>query len=692
MKSYCCWKEGKKLQKGTENKSYTKLDYRSDCKAKLQFSIGVDGDWTVSKHIIHHNHAFCAIGQRHLLKSHRGVDREYLEFIMLMKESGTKVSDIHRMLQKQSGGVSSLGFTKRDAYNVLESERSKMFDGTDSNTLIGILKKRAELESDFFFDFDLDDGILSCFFWRDGHMKSDYDRFGDVVIHDTTYRTNKYDMICGPFVGMNHHCKNIMFGCGFMLNEKVESFVWLFQTFLKSMGGKHPITFMTDQSFSMAAAIKSVFPNARHRLCTWHIDENSKKHIMFLRKKLNFVPLFDYVVKRCDTIAEFDFYWTELNKVYECSDNTWLKRLYSHKEKWCPAFSKDYFSGGILSSQRSESTNRSISRRLSKTATLCDFYKMFGDIVEEWRSEENGQDFRCSEGTVEMVLLQDSLLTHARDVYTLEIFKLFQEQYLKGMSHFFKLVTQNCHDCVYHVWLDGVDLIRHSVTFNANDNTVTCTCKMFSEVGILCRHILRIYNIHCVKCIPRDYIMSRWTKGAILPNMGRSHIEAPDTLFGKILEDSVWRVQMTRKFNTILASSASIPEARQVCEQGYDSIKNFLDIQKRRTAGDESASESRTILDPPRSVPKGQRNTRKKSIVEKQCKIVKSRRSKSQQVSSNSKLVAQSVVQETVNCMVPHGYLAHPVHGMTCLMPMFGSPQVFTPYFLHPNVGNEMQI
>ncbi|CAH9118102.1 unnamed protein product [Cuscuta europaea] len=338
-------------------------------------------------------------------------------------------------------------------------------------------------------------------------MRSDYERFGDLVVHDTTYRTNKYDMICGPFIGMNQHCKNIMFGCGFMLNEKVESFVWLFQTFLKSMGVKHPISFMIDQSFSMAAAIKYVFPGARHRLCTWHIDENSKKHIMHLHKKLNFVPLFDYVMKRCDTVAEFDFYWNELNRVYECSDNTCLKRLYSHKEKWCPAFSKDYFSGGVLSSQRSESTNRSISRRLTKTTTLCAFFKMFCDVVDEWRLEENGHDFRCSEGTIEMVLLQDSLLSHARDVYTLEIFKLFQEQYLKGMSHFFKLISQNCNDYEYHVWLNGVDLIRHNVTFNQNDNTVTCTCKMFSEVDTLCRHILRIYSPLCQMYSPSLYIV-----------------------------------------------------------------------------------------------------------------------------------------------------------------------------------------
>ena len=59
-------------------------------------------------------------------------------------------------------------------------------------------------------------------------MLDDYVLFGDLVFFDTTYRTNKYDMICVLFVGMNHHSKNAMFGCGFLMNEKIRSFVWLF--------------------------------------------------------------------------------------------------------------------------------------------------------------------------------------------------------------------------------------------------------------------------------------------------------------------------------------------------------------------------------------------------------------------------------------------------------------------------------
>ena len=41
------------------------------------------------------------------------------------------------------------------------------------------------------------------------------------------------------------------------------------------------------------------------------------------------------------------------------------------------AFSKSYFSGGMLSSKRSETTNRSLKRRLSATADLRDFYNFF---------------------------------------------------------------------------------------------------------------------------------------------------------------------------------------------------------------------------------------------------------------------------------------------------------------------------
>ncbi|CAH9145433.1 unnamed protein product [Cuscuta epithymum] len=112
-------------------------------------------------------------------------------------------------------------------------------------------------------------------------------------------------------------------------------------------------------------------------------------------------------------------------------------------------------------------------------------------------------------------------------------------------------------------------------------------------------------------------------KAAILQNVNPPFTQGTDVMCGKIVKDSVWRVQMTRKFNAILAASAGIPEARQVCEEGYKSIKHSLDIQKSVSCMNEFGSAPRTILDPPRSRPKGERNKRNRTTVEKQCKIVK---------------------------------------------------------------------
>jgi len=316
-KRYCCSKQGTKrsiLSKNEEHidtRSYRKKVTRVGCKAMVQFSIDRNGVWTVTRHDKIHNHPFCDLSKRHLLKSQRTVTPDQLELLKLMHSSRIKVSDVMRLLKKEVGGSPALGFTNKDAYNALAADKRKHLDGTDTNTLMGKLNQRKSEDQNFYFAFEFDEeASLTSIFWRDSMMREDYNIFGDVVVFDTTYRTNKYDMICAPFVGMNHHNKNIMLGCGFILNERIESFIWLFRTFLSSMEGKHPRTIMTDQAPSIAAAIRLVFPQAKHRLCIWHIIENSKIHIRMLRSQHGFIERFNKILMHCDTEVEFNHHWT----------------------------------------------------------------------------------------------------------------------------------------------------------------------------------------------------------------------------------------------------------------------------------------------------------------------------------------------------------------------------------------------
>ncbi|XP_056691860.1 protein FAR1-RELATED SEQUENCE 5-like [Spinacia oleracea] len=201
--------KGLKMKKGKRTRSYARLDTRTGCTAFVQFSIDKDAN-------------------------------------------GVKVSDTLRVLKKEVGGSPMVGFTASDDYNALSRAKANKVEGHDCHHSIKYCAQRNSSEEGFYYDFELgeEEGLLS-FFWRDGRMKRDYNYFGYLLVFDTTYRTNKYDMICAPFVDMKHHSNNVVFGMSFVINEKMESFNWLFQTFFTSIGGNHPITIMIDQAPSI---------------------------------------------------------------------------------------------------------------------------------------------------------------------------------------------------------------------------------------------------------------------------------------------------------------------------------------------------------------------------------------------------------------------------------------------------------
>jgi zinc finger SWIM domain-containing protein 3 len=70
----------------------------------------------------------------------------------------------------------------------------------------------------------------------------DYACFGDAMSFDTTFQTNKFEMPFAPNLGTNHHKQTILFGVALLFDESIPSFIWLFETFLEAMSGKHPST------------------------------------------------------------------------------------------------------------------------------------------------------------------------------------------------------------------------------------------------------------------------------------------------------------------------------------------------------------------------------------------------------------------------------------------------------------------
>lgn len=53
-------------------------------------------------------------------------------------------------------------------------------------------------------------------------------------------------MSFAPFIGINHHFQSIQFGCALLQDETEVTFTWLFKIWLEAMGGRPPISILTD--------------------------------------------------------------------------------------------------------------------------------------------------------------------------------------------------------------------------------------------------------------------------------------------------------------------------------------------------------------------------------------------------------------------------------------------------------------
>ncbi|KAF1881474.1 hypothetical protein Lal_00021452 [Lupinus albus] len=186
-----------------------------------------------------------------------GVKWKY--FLALKKvasRANVGTSKSYQLIKEWVGGYDNIGCTQQDLQNYSRDLKALIKD-SDAHVFIDNFRRKCEMDNSFYYDYEVDDvGRLKYVFWADGICRKNYSLVGDVVSFDTTYSTNKYSMIFAPFTGVNHHRQSITFGAAFLTNEKADSFVWLFETFLKAMGGHKPIVIITDQDPTMKIAIK----------------------------------------------------------------------------------------------------------------------------------------------------------------------------------------------------------------------------------------------------------------------------------------------------------------------------------------------------------------------------------------------------------------------------------------------------
>ncbi|KAL6128149.1 hypothetical protein ACLB2K_071505 [Fragaria x ananassa] len=195
--------------------------------------------------------------------------------VLALQMAQVPTSVAYEFIALQVGGPEFVGFMLKDLYNKLDEVKRNNMKRGDAKSAIDWLRMKGREEGHFFGRFTPDwEGRLAHLFWRDSESLVDYNAFGDVVIIDSTYKTNIYSCPVILLVGSNNHRGTMVFAAAIVADEKETTFIWVIEKFLQSMNNKHPITVLTNGDKVMRIVLKKLMPTTQHRLCAWHIGRN----------------------------------------------------------------------------------------------------------------------------------------------------------------------------------------------------------------------------------------------------------------------------------------------------------------------------------------------------------------------------------------------------------------------------------
>ncbi|CAB4422569.1 unnamed protein product [Rhizophagus irregularis] len=110
-------------------------------------------------------------------------------------------------------------------------------------------------------------------------QKELYSKYNDVIILDTTYNMNRFQMMLYILTVIDNNYKTRIVASAIIKDKILDTYRWIFDTILTETGVWSRVIF-TDSNPSIIRSIKEIYSNTQwHLLCIFHIDLNLRKKL-----------------------------------------------------------------------------------------------------------------------------------------------------------------------------------------------------------------------------------------------------------------------------------------------------------------------------------------------------------------------------------------------------------------------------
>lgn len=496
MRRFVCTREGfhsKRVIYDDGKKKRKRGTTREGCMAMIEVIKKEHGRWVVSKLVTEHTHL--------------------VMFPSKVRPRPEKLSVQSNAMAAALAGDASAAFNNLKYFN--RGIRVNPFgEGGEAQSILEYLKRTQAENPAFFYAIQVDNNnCMTNVFWADAKARLAYSHFGDCVTFDTTYKKTKYMMPFATFRGVNHHLQSVTFGCALLMDETKGSYIWLFETWLAAMGGRHPVSLVTDRDKAMEGAITRVFPNVCHYFCKWHILSRCKQKLSDVYSKHASLKWdLKHCVNETETAEEFEACWESILSKYNLWDNAWLRSLHEIRDRWVTVFLKRSFFPELCGGQRLESLNKFFKRNFNTKTSLLSFITRFEQSTAS-QCEKEAQADSSAAYTRPSLKTPSPMEKQAAEVYTGAVFEKFQEEFVQSLGFFVEKI-EGGPVSKFSVTKEEDASKTYIVSLHEPETEAGCSCSKFESSGILCRHVLRVFFIVGVRVLPEKYVLRRWTKNA----------------------------------------------------------------------------------------------------------------------------------------------------------------------------------
>ncbi|XP_051147688.1 protein FAR1-RELATED SEQUENCE 8-like isoform X2 [Andrographis paniculata] len=575
----CCNCEGFKTMKETSTR---RKETRTGCLAMIRLRLVEMNRWRLDEVKLEHNHLFDhqrAQTSRSHKKMETGAKRK-LEPVV-----DVEVQTIKLYRTQAVDSVSYGSSMDQEVSYHLEPFKCLKF-GTSSDLLVlhDYFRQAQLSDPNFFYIMDLNDGgYVRNVFWIDSRSRAAYGYFGDVVVIDSTCLSNKHNIPLCSFSGLNHHGKTVLFGCGFLVDETIETYVWLMRAWLTCMSGRPPQTIITQQCQALRSAVSEVFPRAHHRLCLSLVMQSIREKLGEVGGSELFQTFLNRAVYTLLKVEEFELAWEETIRHFAIRDDEWLRALYEDRERWVPAYLKDSIFNGIFSFQPGEYTTPFFHGVLHNQMTWSEFFSAYELLRQRAIQKESLDDFESRQFRPTMKT-RCSYELQASDFYTKDIFLKFQDEVVLMSSCCGVTQVQANGSLITYVVKERStegntrEAKNYEVVYDKVGPEVRCICCCFNFKGYLCRHALTVLQYNDAEEIPSQYLLQRWSKDAkrvYVPDFGSNAIDTSNPVqwyehlhrlaMRVVTEGTVSSEHQMAAWQAFKESLNKLPEARFVC-------------------------------------------------------------------------------------------------------------------------------